>query len=174
MALYYVTGVPGAGKSTIQHELSRRGYTAFDLDDRRFGGPCNKETGEAATMPPIDQRTPEWFDAHEWRISRSAIETLRQDSINKVVYLCGIATTDNLVWDLFDKIIYLKIDESTLRGRIATRDDNDFGKTEHELERILVRYHEAEATIEGRGAIAIDANGSLDDVITKIIAKTER
>lgn len=174
MALIYVTGAPGAGKSTIQHELSLRGYTAYDLDDKRFGGPCNNATGEAVTMPPIDQRTPEWFDTHEWRISRSAVETLKQDSINKVVYLCGVATTDNLVWDLFDKIFYLKIDEQTLHDRIATRETNDFGKTQHELERILARYHGAEATIESRGAIAIDANGSLDDVIAKIIVESER
>ena len=39
MSLFYITGTPGTGKTTIQKELIKRGYEALDIDQRRFGGP---------------------------------------------------------------------------------------------------------------------------------------
>jgi dephospho-CoA kinase len=168
MALFYVTGTPGTGKSTIQKALTRMGYEAHDLDESRFGGPYNKATDRLAIMPPVDERTPQWFDAHEWRVSRSAVEALKENSKDKTVFICGTATTENLIWDLFDKIFYLNINEATLRSRIANRQDNDFGKTEHELERILERYHEAQKKLKDLNVIEIDANGSVDSVTSAI------
>jgi dephospho-CoA kinase len=33
MALIFITGISGAGKSTIAKELSRRGYEVYDTDE---------------------------------------------------------------------------------------------------------------------------------------------
>lgn len=172
MSLIYVTGVPGTGKSTIQKELERRGYEAYDIDQSRFGGPTNLVTGEPVPMPPIEERGAEWFARHEWRVSRTAIEELKEQSEGRLVYLCGTATTEHLVWDLFDKVLYLQIDETTLRSRLAGRGGNDFGKTEHELLLILERYREAQAGLKDLDAIMIDATGELDTVVSSILVKT--
>jgi dephospho-CoA kinase len=172
MALIYVTGTPGSGKSTIQHELTRLGYIAYDLDDARFGGPFNKASNTHVAMPPIEERTPEWFDAHEWRVYREAVLELQKEMTDKVVYLCGTATTEDAIIDIFDKVIYLNVVEDTLRQRIANRLENDFGKTPHELERILARYREAQASLSSKNYEIIDANSTLNDTIEKILAIT--
>ena len=170
MALYYVTGTPGVGKSTIQSELSKRRYEAYDLDAPEFGGPFNKATNLPAVMPPINERTAEWFEAHEWRVSRTAVEKLKHNAQSKKVYLCGTATTESNIIDLFDAVIYLDVNEKTLKDRIANREGNDFGKTTHELERIMVRYHEAQSTLSDKNYVLIDANGTLEDTLAQILS----
>lgn len=172
MSLIYITGVPGTGKTTIQKELERQGYEAYDIDQPRFGGPVNLATGESTVVPPIEERSSEWFDHHEWRVSRVAIGKLKEQSEGKTVYLCGTATTDHLVWDLFDRVLYLEIDELTLRSRLAGREGNDFGKTEDELQIILERYREAQAKLESSGAVLIDATQDLGGTVEAIIAET--
>lgn len=172
MSLFYVTGVPGTGKSAVQKELTQQGYEAFDIDGSRFGGPVNKATGKSTTVPPIEQRSADWFDQHEWRVSRPAIEELKESSAGKNVYLCGTATTENLVWDLFDKILYLNIDENTLKTRIANREDNDFGKTDDELQLILERYRTAQENLGNLAVTIIDATSPIEDVIRAVIKES--
>lgn len=172
MSLIYITGVPGAGKTTVQKELESRGYEAYDIDQPRFGGPVNLATGESVTVPPIEERSAEWFDQHEWRVSRVAIEKLKQESEGKTVYLCGTATTDHLVWDLFDKVLYLQLDEATLRSRLASREGNDFGKTENELQLILTRYSDAQKNLENLDVTLIDASTQIGKTLEEIIFAT--
>lgn len=168
MALIYITGIPGVGKSTIQHELVRRGYEAFDIDQPRFGGPTNLVTGEPVTMPAISDRPKEWFEQHEWRVSRDAVEELKQQSENKLIFLCGTTTTEHLIWDLFDAVLYLQVDEQTLRTRLEKRQGNDFGKTEDEVQIILSRFHEAEEALRHLDVTMIDATGTLHDTVKQI------
>lgn len=168
MSLIYITGVPGTGKTTVQRELERQGYQAYDIDQPRFGGPTNLVTGEPTVVPPIEERSAQWFDRHEWRVSRSAIEKLKRQSDGKVVYLCGTATTEHLIWDLFDKVLYLQIDEATLRSRLANREGNDFGKTEEEVQMILGRFREAQESTKSLGVTLIDATKDLGAVVEQI------
>jgi thymidylate kinase len=161
MSLIYITGVPGTGKSTVQKELVRQGFEAYDIDQARFGGPTNLVTGEPVPMPSIESRSAEWFKRHEWRVSRYAVEELKQDAAGRVVYLCGTATTDHLIWDLFDRVLFLEVDEETLRERLAGREDNDFGKTDDELRMILERYRDTQERVKKLGVITIDATGDL-------------
>lgn len=172
MSLIYITGVPGSGKSTIQKELVQQGYEAHDIDEPRFGGPVNLKTGEPTIVPPLEERNSKWFEEHEWRVSRNAVEKLKAQSIDKVIFLCGTATTENLIWDLFDKILYLDIDEETLRNRITHRKDNDFGKTANELELILERYTAAKSRIKQLKVVHIDATRPINQIINTIIAST--
>ncbi|MBM3210009.1 hypothetical protein FJZ39_01540 [Candidatus Saccharibacteria bacterium] len=94
MSLIYVTGAPGAGKTTLQKEFNTRGYETRDIDSSNLGGPHNKSTGEQVTIPPVDQRTPEWFEAHEWRVYPHAFDTLRSEARNKNIILFGVAESD--------------------------------------------------------------------------------
>ena len=173
MSLFYITGVPGTGKTTIQKELTKRGYEAYDIDETGYGGPVNLATGQSASVPPIEERNLEWFDQHEWRVSRKAIEDLKKQSKNKVVYLCGTASTENLVWDLFDKVLYLNIDEATLRSRILSRNNgNDFGKSDDELQIILDRYSTAQVNLRNKAVTYVDASKPLNEVVATIVQAT--
>jgi hypothetical protein len=55
------------------------------------------------------------------------------------------------VWHLFSCVIYLAIDEQTLRARLGLRTSNDFGKASKDLEAILSWHKGAEADCLRRG-----------------------
>ncbi len=169
MPLIYITGTPGSGKSTIQAELQKRGYEAHDIDDDGIGAAFNIQTGEVAQVPSVGQRTPEWFATHEWKAVPEAVKALKEKSLEKTIFLCGTASNEANLWSFFDKVFYLNIDEQTLRSRLISRKDNDFGKNDHEVQLILQRYIGDTWKREKAGVTVIDASKSVDNVVSAII-----
>ena len=170
MSLIYVTGAPGSGKTTLQKELISRGYDARDIDSSDLGGPHHKSTGKLVVIPPADQRDKSWFEAHEWRVYVDAFQKLKIEAKDKDIILCGVAAGDHEVLHLFDKILYLSLDDETLSNRLRTRIDNDYGKNEFELEEILTRKHGLDKKYTLREVVKIDATNSLADVVDEIIS----
>lgn len=171
MSLIYVTGAPGSGKSSLQKELESRGYETHDLDDRSLGGPHNKSTNELVVIPPTDKRTPEWFDEHEWRIYPEAIKDLKNQAASKDIFICGVAASDGDILPLFDKILYLDIDDDTLKHRLSSRSDNDYGQNDFEVSEILGRKRALDLKYAKLKVTKIDATKPLGDVADEIISK---
>lgn len=173
MSLIYIKGTPGSGKSAIRRELEKRGFEAHDADDKDMGGPYNNANNERVEYPYWPPK-PEWFDEHSYRLIAEAIQALHDKARDKTIFLCGTASNEDELWHLFDTVLFLDIDEATLKNRIATRTDNDYGKTPHELELIMEKYR---ADIKKRdlpGVITIDATQPLDVVIQGILDKAIR
>ncbi len=169
MALIYITGAPGVGKSTIQGALSERGLEVYDLDNAKFGGPHNKASGQQVIIPPAEERGEYWFDDHEWRIYRSALEKQREEALNKDIIICGVAESDHEIIDLFDQVIHLKIDNKILQERLSSRHNNDYGKNESELREIPYRKEHLDAKYADTNAVQINASQSLKKTILDII-----
>src|SRR5579859_2614351 len=122
MALYYITGTPGSGKSAVCDELKQRGYAAFDTDNDGIAAFYNNETGEAIGRHVLAaERTPAWRKQHTWKAKRETVEKLAATAENKPVFLCGATANDaDELWDLFAKVFALVVtDEHVLRERIA-------------------------------------------------------
>jgi len=70
VSLILITGISTSGKSSIATELIGRGYEAYDTEHNGISAWFNKETGErAAEFGHVADRTKEWMDRHEWRMS---------------------------------------------------------------------------------------------------------
>jgi hypothetical protein len=169
MSFTYVTGAPGSGKSTLQKELSTRGLEVYDIDDPQLGGAYNKASGKRVVIPPAPDRAPDWFDEHEWRIDRGAMSKLKNRATNETIIVCGVAPDDGDILDLFDKIFYLKLDETSLKNRIGVRTDNDYGKNPGELAHILDRKRALDARYGNSVAIVIDATLNPRDIADKVL-----
>lgn len=174
MSLLYVTGAPGSGKSTLQKELSERGYHTRDIDNSGLGGPYNKSTGQQVIIPPADQRTPEWFKEHEWRVHHDAFDQLKADASDKDIILCGVAASDTEILHVFDQIIYLRLTDETLTNRLKSRIGNDYGKNDFELSEILKRKHGLDQKYSALDVTTIDANKSLSEVADEIISRIKQ
>lgn len=170
MSLIYITGAPGSGKSTLQKELISRGYDARDIDNSEFGGPYNKLSGKKVIIPPADHRSPAWFEEYEWRIHHYAFTELKAKASKTDIIICGVAASDGEILHVFDKIMYLALDDMTLTTRLKTRHDNDYGKNEFELLEILNRKHGLDEKYSSFNVITINASQSLSKVSDEILS----
>jgi hypothetical protein len=77
------------------------------------------------------------------------------------------------VYSLFEAIFVLVVDKGTLRHRLLSRTENDYGKHPDELAGIL-SYHPMleRELLSAPGAVAIDATKPLDAVVNEIIVRT--
>lgn len=172
MSLIYITGVSGSGKSAVRIELMKRGYKAFDTDEDRIAAFYNNETGEMVDKPRNPQdRTPEWYAHHTWKMSRQDVERLALRGKDNPVFLCGGASNDQEVCDLFSRIVALTVDKETLKKRITTRTTNRFGKQPHEYASILEEQKKAEACYQRMNAMLVDATQAIEAVVDEIVEK---
>jgi dephospho-CoA kinase len=170
VGLVYVTGVSGAGKSAVRNELRRRGYEAHDADEDGNAVWVNRRTGEVTAVAGADARSrPGWLSEQEWRVVPDKVTTLARRADGRLVFLCGSTANEHEVWHLFSRVIYLAIDEQTVRARVASRTSNDFGKSQAELEAILSWREVGEVHYLRFGAVIVDATLPLHEVVDEIL-----
>jgi len=171
MPLIYITGIAGAGKSTIKDELRRRGFEAFGTDEDNLAAFYHNETGEnVGNNVPSSVRTEQWRRAHSWKVPREAVEELRDRAKDKPIFLCGVVSNDDEFWGLFSQVIALSIDEATLVQRLRDRPNDSYGKLDHELRDVLEWQETAEEAYVKLGAQIVDSTRPLNEVVDEILS----
>jgi len=172
MALAWVTGVSGSGKSSVCEVLKLQGRAAYDGDWDGYSRWVDRRTGDSVLVPPT--RTPEgWLDRFGWKVRPEAVEALAADVAGRTGYLCGGFENEDEVLHLFDRIVCLVIDETTLRRRLSTRTTNDFGKHPEELQAAVHHRLEVQDRCRARGAALIDATARLEVVVDRVVTAVE-
>lgn len=178
MTLFYVTGLPGTGKSAVLDELRARGYHCRGVDEDGYADWINLTTGRPDDFPHNDPDFDfhAWCQAHDWVLSVTRIEILSRaaERLGKPVFLCGVANGEPAVWHLFGKVLALAADARTLRQRITSRTNNEFGKAPEELATVLRSHADYEAAYRRFGAIVINAARPLGEVVDDILAACMR
>ena len=174
MALIYITGIAGSGKSTVRQELLYRGYKVFGGAEDSIAAFYDNNSGKRVKrLVRAEERTPEWLSKHSWKIPRPIVMKLHLLAKDEPIYICAYTANDKSeLWDLFDKIFALTIDKETLKYRIATRTNNDVGKTPNELNDILNQQKTAKKEYQKLGAIIIDAKRPVKKVVDEILEKS--
>ena len=170
MPLIWLTGVPGAGKSTVRRELVRRGEIAHDADEEGFRVLLDRATGLPADDPGRGHRPPNWHERHWYPIARDRVDDLRRSAEHDVVFLAGSVPNELDVWDLFDLVLCLVVDDETLRHRLESRTDNDFGKDPAVRDAVLGWNATSALDYKRFGATLIDATRPLKDVVDDVLA----
>jgi adenylate kinase family enzyme len=173
MSLFFITGIAGSGKSTVQKELKSRGYEAYDTDDDGFAKWHNNETGYIHPKSSVknEDRTKEFLKIHSWKVPRQEVEDLASRAKGKTIFLCGVAANEDEIRDLFKAVFELTIDDETLIHRLTTRTNNDWGKQPHELQQTLESQHNIDELYRKHNPILIDATQPIEVVVDNIIAK---
>jgi broad-specificity NMP kinase len=169
MALIFVTGNSGAGKSTVREELSRRGARAYDTDEDEIAQWTDKVTGEVTPLVTNAHRTPEFLARNDWKADSERVRQLAEEGEGGPVFLCGSIGNEDEVWPFFEKVFLLSIDEPTMRHRLLTRTAHDFGTKPHELDMLLAWNEAIDEHYLRRGAIRIDATRAPRVVVDEIL-----
>lgn len=169
MALFYVTGLSGSGKSAVRGELLARGYAARGVDEDGYADWVSRATGAVADFDPeVDFHA--WCRAHDWVLSAERIAALRAEARAQPVYLCGGGNGAREVWHMFDRVVALIIDVPTLRRRIAADRPGRYGQAPGELAALMGWHGGYEASHRRLGAVTVDATQPLAQVVDDVLA----
>ncbi len=168
MKKIYITGVSGTGKTTIAKELSRRGFYTISIDE--VDGLCSwVHQGTREKHGGKDTKlTPEFVHAHDWICDIEYLTRLLNKNVD-VAFVLGMAGNQNNFLPMFDKILLLQCSPETFSKRIDMRTDNDFGKDPHIKKGILGRYQTYAKEILAKGAISINTEKPIDQVVDEVI-----
>jgi ribose 1,5-bisphosphokinase PhnN len=169
VALVWVTGSSGSGKSSVCAVLKGQGYLAADADWEGYSHWVHRITDEAVFDPPYPVPLG-WLEQFAWKINVERVERLAATASSGVTFLCGSVENELDVWPYFDLVVCLVIDDETLGHRLATRTTNEFGQHPGELEAALARNQDAEAQYRKFGVTTVDATRPLDAVVREVLA----
>ena len=164
MTSILLTGVPGAGKSTVCEALDERGHRAIDLE--AVPGLCTFVDPVTGDHIAEDMEDPVVLDRGEWRWDERRLRRLLADHDDQTTVFAGTASNALDLRSCFDEVVLLEVSAAVMRRRLTAR--NGFGRTESVQEHILSWKEWWEDQIRATGAISVDANGSVADTLVRV------
>lgn len=145
-----ITGMSGAGKSTVIRELRAMGFHAEDAD-----------TG----FVTVDDEGFQMWD-------EAKVSALLDDEHSDLLYFAGCE--ENMVDFLprFDSIVLLSAPASVLLQRVAERANNPFGKAAPERERIEFDIAQIEPRLRAICDVEINTDDDLELIIHQLLLLT--
>jgi broad-specificity NMP kinase len=166
---YLIEGVSGTGKTTVATELQRRGYDVIH-GDRALAYKGDPQTGEPLDRAALEQNIPDVAFAHKhhlWDVDR--VRSLAADKSHPVSFFCGGSRNSHHFIDLFDGVFVLDVDLETLKNRLASRPEDEFGGKPAERD-VVLRLHATKEDNPGN-ATTIDATQPLASVVDDILSR---
>ncbi|WP_432942904.1 AAA family ATPase [Kribbella sp. CA-253562] len=166
MPLVLVTGPSGAGKSTVGAELRRRGHPSYDTD---LDGLSRWYLGDREVAPPGPAADDRWYAEHVLRLPLETVRRIAAAHSQELAFVCGTVGNEGEIWDLFDAVVSLSLDEATIRRRLATRAPGSFGSTPDDVRRVLGWAATIDEDNARYGALLVDASGPVEQVAELIL-----
>lgn len=168
--VFLVTGVSGAGKSTVARRLCQWGHRAVSMDgDSRLCAWTSRD-GRPVTRPAEPDAV--WLAAHQWMWDPRRLDQIIAEAGSEgveVLWLCGHATNALQLADRFDISFLLDVDQQTMIQRMGNQRRNDFGRVGDTLRAAVASHTEFVAAWRRHGAITIDATQDLDTVVDELL-----
>ncbi|MAU12640.1 MAG: nucleoside kinase [Anaerolineaceae bacterium] len=163
---YLIEGVSGTGKTSVCHELIRRGYAAIN-GDRELAYQGDPTTGGKIEDFGPGTLSPQMIhEQHMWDVDK--VRQLAANQDDDATFFCGGSRNFEQFIDVFDEVFILDVDVETLNQRLDNRDDDDWGKRQSERDLIL-RLHATKEDVPQNG-IVIDATQPLVRVVDEILS----
>ena len=167
-----ITGIAGTGKSTVISELNRLGHIAVDLDTADVCSWIDKETGAETTYE--EGAGASWIEGHRWQVVvPKLIALLNSFPDDENIYIGGKVSRHQIedLNKIFDKVFLLSPSDQVVEDRLSTRKSNakNFAKTREERD-FIIRYRDKfEQVCVGTGAIVLENNGDLSNLVSSLL-----
>jgi hypothetical protein len=133
----------------------------------------NNETGYIHPKSSVkaDDRTPQFLINHSWIVERARIVELANKPSSDRLFVVGLISNYDEISDLFEVTFALDVSNEELVKRLASREDNDWGKSSHELEKTLDRQNYMRDLYKKFDYIVIDSDKPVDHVADEILLR---
>ena len=171
MGAVLITGMSGAGKSTIAGVLARRGLACIDADN----DPLLARSVDADGNVVDDESVPDfaWLERHSWAWDPVRLDEVIRDAGPVTLYVCGGAANELELANRFTRMFFLELDEPTMLARLDTPGrDNEWGRIGDTREYMRRRLPVYQDRLRASGVIPIDATQPLDRVVDEILSRT--
>jgi hypothetical protein len=112
-----------------------------------------------------------WQQVH-WLWDIDKVRSVIADHSNAISFFCGGSRNFARLIDLLDGVFVLDVDLGTLKRRLASRPEDEFGGRPIERE-LIVRLHATKEDIP-KGNVVIDATAPLESVVDEILEKVRQ
>ncbi len=166
---YLIEGVSGTGKTSVATELQRRGHHVIH-GDRELAYKGDPETGEPLDDSECDKHGPDVAFGHKhhlWNVDK--VKSLVADRSHPISFFCGGSRNFHRFIDRFDGVFVLDVDMDTLKRRLASRPEDEFGGRPAERD-VVLRLHAEKKDIP-HNATSIDATAPLAAVVDEILSR---
>ncbi|MEI8338087.1 MAG: AAA family ATPase [bacterium] len=161
MPNYHIEGLPGTGKTAVGEELESKGHEVIHADKLGYYG--DSKTG----LPTEEKIQTNWI----W--DKNKLTEILTKEVAHARFVCGGSMNQDDFKECFKKTFTLYADDETLKERLLTRTNNDFGKEPGDLARQLEWNKSVEEYIKERGTIPVDATQPLNIVVDEILKHVE-
>jgi adenylate kinase family enzyme len=169
MSAVLITGMSGAGKSTIAEVLARRGLASIDADN----DPLLARSVDSGGNVVEDLSAPDfaWLARHSWEWNPARLDELIRAAVPATLYVCGGAANELELADRFTQVFLLEMDEPTMLARLdAEGRENDWGRIGDTREYLRRRLPGHQDRLRAFGAIPVDARQPLDRVVDALLS----
>ncbi len=161
----FITATSGVGKTAVIEELAKRGYTAYDADDRnlKLTRLEIKDTGEPAEWPLgfVD------WHYYSWNAKEDGLKELLKS--NETVVIAGQLGNQENFYPYFDKLITLTIDPTEHERRLRARPKRNVGDDERNIQRRLETYSKQMEQYIASGFVPVDNSTPVKETVDQIL-----
>lgn len=164
-----ITGMSGAGKTTICHALADLGYETYNLDnvENLFS------MQEIESKEPVkcwDSTNLDWVKSVEWHCDEVQLQRIITNQQNAIAFYCGDASNIVELLSLFTKKILLTIPKEIAKHRLSTRTDNDWGQAKEVQDFLIERSIKKNEELLSKGCHCVDvAKISAEETVQKVL-----
>jgi dephospho-CoA kinase len=153
-AVIFITGMSGTGKSTALTELARRGYKVVDTDYGNWSVAVPLPSGQGFQQLWHEDRMSDLLSQHD----------------ESALFISGCVSNQVKFYPQFDAIVLLSAPLDTIIERVRTRNNNPFGKTAEDRQRIKSDFAAVEPLLRAGATAEINTQKPIHAVVDELEA----
>lgn len=164
MTRVLITGMAGAGKTTVIRALHARGFRAVDLDSPQWS--------HWVATDPSDTLTPS--PGQDWRWQEARVRALLSGPRDGMLFVAGCAENMRCCRDLIETTILLSAPVETLLARLAARAPGEYGHSAEDQDKVASLVATIEPLLRAAADHEIDARRLVEAVVEEVLRTARR